>query len=145
MKKLLFLLVTVCFAGTAMPGGEGKAFASESMSMVSWILPADMYFKGSIGGDENCELFIDCKTNKGYYTFMGMKRNVKIASYNKKTKKLVVNAYNSKGAYIGKFDGRFTYHSEVVLGIDRGSATYKGTFTNTSGGQVSFDLMDFWD
>lgn len=110
-----------------------------------YILPADMYLRGRIGGDENCELYLEMRTNRGHYNFLGMTRSAKVSSYNKATRQLIVKAYDARGTYIGQFVGKFKYENFVVYGIGRGSATYKGTFTNTKGGKVTFDLSDFWD
>lgn len=105
------------------------------------------YMIGRIGGDDGAVLNLS-ENGVGTYEFNGYTRTVKWGSYNKATGTLILKAYDSRGRYIGHFEGRVTQSSyrlthpeKMTIVLDK----YKGTFTNTKGGKVTFELEDYCD
>ena len=84
-------------------------------------------FAGTIGTDENCILtFVG---GKGTYIVGVGQRKVEVESYDAATGKFTLRAYmKSTGEPIGHFAGTYK------------NGTYKGEFTNSKGGKVTFNL-----
>ncbi len=92
--------------------------------------PYNTYFTGTIGS--NGSMTID-RDGGGSYTYdlngTPLTRNIKLKSYDKPSKHLIIESYDKKGKYIGQFDG-YTSNDN----------SYSGTFTNYKGGTVKFQL-----
>lgn len=87
--------------------------------------------KGIIGDDLGCPMEIG--PNGGNYFTNGQKRDIKVASWNKSTGELVIDAYMpGKSSRFGYFQGKVNRKTSPY--------TYSGTFYNLNGGRVSFDL-----
>lgn len=81
---------------------------------------------GRLGGDNNSHIVLN--GNTGWVSFTNYKRNLRLASYNEATGRLVLKAYEQgTGKYIGTFDG--TYES----------GSYQGVFTNYKGARIDFN------
>lgn len=98
---------------------------------------AGIYFSvwGYIGG-AHCEMEMNGTT--GTFEYSGIKRKLKFVSYNKRTKQLVLNEYDLKGRYVGKFVGIYDEFYEPAKQMT--CMTYNGTFTNTNGKKVEFSM-----
>lgn len=90
-------------------------------------------FSGSIGAEKNRHLCISKRG--GVYVVNNGSRHTKIEDYNKETGELTVSALRaSDEKKLGEFKG--TVSREAL-----GRLRYKGTFTNTNGGHVAFNLV----
>ena len=90
---------------------------------------------GYIGG-AHAEIEMNGMT--GEFEYSGIKRKLKFVSYNKRTKILVLNEYDQRGRYIGKFVGH--YEEFYVPEKQMTCMSYQGTFTNTKGKKAEFML-----
>lgn len=121
MKRniLLTLLLGVSLSATLPATPSNTAVISEHMQSNG------IYFVlfGSIG-DAYCEMVMNGST--GTFQYNNIKRKLKFGSYNRNTKQLILNEYDLRGKYIGKFVGRYESYS------------YQGVFTNTKGGKANF-------
>lgn len=95
----------------------------------------DFFVWGYIGG-AHCEMEMSGAT--GTFEYSGIKRKLKFVSYNKRTKQLVLNEYDMKGRYVGKFVGH--YEEFYVPEKQMTCMTYSGYFTNTKGKKVEFSM-----
>lgn len=92
--------------------------------------PYNTYFSGTIGA--NGSLVIDAQGGGSYtieYAGKPVTRTIKVKTYDKSTGRLLIEGYDSSGAYVGFFDG---YVENEYL--------YTGTFSNYRGGSVEFRL-----
>ncbi|MBR5084178.1 MAG: serine/threonine protein kinase [Prevotella sp.] len=95
------------------------------------------YFIGTIGEDHYATLAMPLDGSSGGYTFVHFNREVTFDSYNPHNHSLVLRAYDSSGVFIGRFVGTLENINACLR--------YKGVFTNTSGGQVKFNLRQDCD
>ena len=105
--------------------------SSPSESQTSTGFPYNTYFTGTIGS--NGSLVIDSQGGGSYtYDLNGrpITRSIRLKTYNKDTGRLLIEGYDTSGAYIGLFDG-------VVVN----EYSYSGTFSNYKGGSVEFRLV----
>lgn len=95
--------------------------------------PYNTYFSGTIGSARGC-MTID-NNGRGSYTYdcngTDLTRNINVISFDEKTRQLIIKSTNSKGDYIGVFEGSF----------DDSQLLYSGVFTNYKGGSVVFRLF----
>jgi hypothetical protein len=92
--------------------------------------PYNTYFTGTIGS--NGSLVIDSQGGGNYTVEYGGKpvtRSIKVKNYDRETGRLLIEGYDTSGAYIGLFDG-------IVVN----EYSYSGTFSNYRGGTVEFQL-----
>ncbi|MDO4511545.1 MAG: hypothetical protein Q4B68_06995 [Bacteroidales bacterium] len=86
-------------------------------------------FEGSIGGENGCPFTIG--PDGGNYKVSSGERRTEFGDYYAADGTLVVNAYAPKtGKFLGYFEGKY----------DPTAKTYKGTFRNTKGATVPFNL-----
>ncbi len=107
---------------------SGRSGSKESQQSTGF--PYNTYFTGTIGS--NGSLVIDSQGGGSYTYDMGGKpvtRSIRVKTYNKDTGRLLIEGYDTSGAYIGLFDG--TVVNEY---------SYSGTFSNYRGGSVEFRL-----
>ena len=94
--------------------------------------PYNTYFSGTIGTARGC-MTID-NNGQGSYTYdcngTDLTRNINVISFDEKTRQLIIKSTNSKGDYIGVFEG---YLDDSQL--------YSGTFTNYKLDKVDFRLF----
>ncbi len=129
MKKTIFFCIMtmlVCFATTA------NAQQSKGIYI-------DM--TGQIGTSNG---WLNMNGTKGSYSYATptgrIQRILTFGSYNKKSGRLVLNATDKRGNYIGQFDGTYTRQTYYEDGQQLGYERYKGTFTNNKGVKITFDL-----
>lgn len=107
---------------------SGRSGKSESQTSSGF--PYNTYFSGTIGA--NGSLVIDAQGGGNYTIEYGGKpvtRTVKVKTYDKNTGRLLIEGYDSSGAYVGFFDG---YVESEYL--------YTGTFSNYKNESVEFRL-----
>lgn len=93
----------------------------------------DYIFSGTIGNEKNRHLAIS--KHGGQYTVYNGTRHTHLLNYDKATGELTVAALRaSDEKKLGEFKGTVTRET-------LGRLRYKGTFTNTSGGNVAFNLV----
>ena len=130
MKKSLTILSLVAlFGASSLYAADNAPIASNDNAAVlseTTGTNVSFIFMGRIGG---YEATMQIYNGKGTVYLQGSgERTLKVKSYN--GRKLVINAY-LKGKYIGYYSGTLSDYG-----------TYKGTFFNTNGGKVSFELEE---
>ncbi len=129
---LIVMAVCTCIAhaesttGTGVPGISLTTQKKPGIYMGGW---------GNIGG-AHAEIEMNGMT--GEFEYSGVKRKLKFVSYNRRTKILVLNEYDQRGRYIGKFVGH--YEEFYVPEKQMTCMSYQGTFTNTKGKKAEFML-----
>lgn len=143
MKKTITLLVLCLTLGTIQLAKAEIRPESPLPTETTATNGVRFTFYGQIGNSESAEMVMNGNSGHYSYTVNGKpsgSRTLKFVSYNRKSKRLVLNAY-ANGKYIGKFDGRFdmgkAYHPEYGY-IDAGS--FYGKFISVKGIRISFYL-----
>ena len=114
---------------------SGNELSSSSKSSSSSSDEIYLSLWGTIG-DAPAELYMDGRS--GTFEYNGIHRIVKFKSYNRRTGKLILSEYDTKGNYIGQFVG--TYTEEYIPEAGHVACSYDGEFTNTKGGKATFNL-----
>ena len=132
-RTFLLLILSACMTMTqaAAPREWTSSIAAAQMQKAG----INFFVWGHIGG-AHCEMEMNGMT--GTFEYSGIKRKLKFVSYNKRTKQLVLNEYDLKGRYVGKFVGH--YEEFYVPEKQMDCMTYSGTFTNTKGKKVEFSM-----
>jgi hypothetical protein len=133
-RTFLLMLFSACMSMTQ--AAETRVWTSP-IDVFSQMQHAgiDFFVWGYIGG-AHCEM--EMNGMNGTFEYAGLKRKLKFVSYNKRTKQLVLNEYDQKGRYIGKFVGH--YEEFFVKEKDMTCMTYAGTFTNSKGKKTEFSM-----
>lgn len=112
-------------------GTDSSEPLSGSVHLGSEYIVLDL--RGNIGASDGL-LKYDESTDSGYYTYYlrngAVTRTIKMYSY--EGDDLILESYDKKGDYVGKFYGK--------ISINNGQTIYSGTFTNYKGASVKFNL-----
>ena len=97
------------------------------------------FYNGSLIGEDKSfyGLYLTMDGTTGTMGYNNGVRKLKLVSYNKKTGKLIIKEYDSRGRYTGQFSG--TYSIEKYYG-DLYSEDYSGYYTNNKGRKIKFSF-----
>ena len=133
MKKFILLLLCT-FTGLCTLNAMTPMYPLSVDNVVS-SNKGEISFKmyGVLGGGET-DAYMTMSGNTGTFEYNGIVRKLKLESYNQRTGRLIIKEFDSKGKFIGRFDGTYTYSKEYP------GSTYNGVFTNYNGKKVDFSL-----